>query len=87
MARIASRNFTKHCFLATWIFDIRNLDSTKEVLTGGLQVSEMLPSCDFMAADLVRAVLTLEGRVVVAPQLGCVVASDDDGGFSLTGAP
>jgi hypothetical protein len=47
----------------------------------------MLPSCDFMAADLVRAVLTLEGRVVVAPQLGCVVASDDDGGFSLTGAP
>jgi hypothetical protein len=26
MARIASRNFTKHCFLATWIFDIRNLD-------------------------------------------------------------
>jgi hypothetical protein len=41
----------------------------------------MLPSCDFMAADLVRAVLTLEGRVVVAPQLGCVVASDDDGGI------
>src|SRR6202012_5333302 len=26
MARIASRNFTKHCFLATWIFNIRNLD-------------------------------------------------------------
>lgn len=23
---MASRNFTKHCFLATWIFDIRNLD-------------------------------------------------------------
>ena len=26
MAPIASRNFTKHCFLATWIFDIRDLD-------------------------------------------------------------
>lgn len=26
MARIGSRNFTKHCFLATRIFDIRNLD-------------------------------------------------------------
>jgi hypothetical protein len=26
MAPIASRNFIKHCFLATWIFDIRDLD-------------------------------------------------------------
>src|SRR5271170_4420714 len=26
MAGMASRNFTKHCFLATWIFDIRNFD-------------------------------------------------------------
>jgi hypothetical protein len=57
------------------------LIALRKVLTGGLQVSEMLPSCDFMAADLVRAVLTLEGGVVVAPQLGCVVASDDDGGI------
>jgi hypothetical protein len=65
MAPIASRNFTKHCFLTTWIFDIRDLDYFEPAGCFVIHGSSSLPG---LGANLARRELA-EALKILARRL------------------